>query len=147
MPRRPDPICAGSASRKENGMTRVYYFTRTGSSKQIAESIAAQTGGTCFAVTDGQNWSGAMGFWRGGYAASRKKKLPAAYEKPQEGDRIYLCFPIWAGSFPPAVRTFVEEVGRGRIIAVPTSMSSHLAEPEGFAGLIEVIGKDKTVKV
>jgi len=128
-------------------MTRVYYFTRTGDSEKIAASVAAQTGGTCFPIRDGRRWSGPFGFLRGGYYASRKKKLPASYEAPREGDAIYLCFPIWAGGFPPAVRTFVDEVGRGRIVAVPTSMSGRLSEPDGFAGLIEVVGPDKRVKV
>jgi flavodoxin len=128
-------------------MTRVYYFTRTGDSRKIAQSIAAQTGGTVFPIEDGQDWSGVGGFLRGGRYAAGKKTLPAVYEKPQEGDAVYLCFPIWAGSFPPAVRTFVGEVGRGRIVAVFTSMSSHLKDSEGFAKVVEVIGKDKTVRL
>jgi len=132
---------------KENIMTRVYYFTRTGDSEKIAASIAQQTGGTCFKIDDGQNWAGTVGFIRGGYFASSKKSLPAAYEKPEEGDSIYLCFPIWAGAFPPAVRTFIDEVGRDRITAVPTSISSPLSDPAGFVKVIEVIGKDKTVTV
>jgi len=128
-------------------MTRVYYFTRTGDSEKIAESVAAQTGGTCFPIRDGKNWKGPFGFIRGGYYASAKKRLPAAYDKPQEGDAIYLCFPVWAGGFPPAVRTFADEVGRARIVAVPTSMSGRLAEQEGFLRVVEVIGPDKTVKI
>lgn len=128
-------------------MTRVYFFTRTGDSERIAASVAAQTGGTCFPIRDGRSWKGPLGFLRGGYYASAKKSLPADYEKPQEGDTVYLCFPIWAGSFPPAVRTFVNEVGRERIIAVPTSMSSPLADPAGFVRVIGVIGADKTVRV
>lgn len=128
-------------------MTRVYYFTRTGDSEKIAASIAAQTGGSCFPIRDNKSWKGPVGFMRGGYYASGKKSLPAAYEKPQEGDTVYLCFPIWAGSFPPAVRTFIGEVGRDQIIAVPTSKASHLSDPAGFVRVIEVIGPDKTVKV
>jgi hypothetical protein len=128
-------------------MTRIYYFTRTGDSEKIAASIAAQTGGTCFKISDGQNWAGAANYIRAGYYASSKKPLPASYEKPGGGDVIYLCFPIWAGSFPPAVRTFIDEVGRGRIIAVPSSISSHLSDTAGFVKVIEVIGKDKTVAV
>lgn len=126
-------------------MVRVYYFTRTGDSAKIASSVAAQTGGTVFQITDGKNWHGPFGFLRGGFYASAKKALPAKYEKPQAGDAVYVCFPIWASSFPPAVRTFVDEVGRERIVAVPTSMSSPLNDREGFQKIIEVIGKDKTV--
>lgn len=128
-------------------MTRVYYFTRTGDSKKIAASIASQTGGTCFEIEDRKSWKGPFGFLRGGFYASRKKSLPAFYEKPQAGDTVYLCFPIWAGSFPPAVRTFVSEVGRGNIIAVPTSMSSALADAQGFAKVLPVVGADKSIKI
>lgn len=128
-------------------MTRVYFFTRTGDSEKLAASVAAQTGGTCFRISDHRNWGGAAGFVRGGYYASAKKSLPADYEQPEEGDTIYLCFPIWAGSFPPAVRTFVDQVGRGRIIAVPTSISSPLTDAEGFRRVIPVVGRDKTVTV
>lgn len=128
-------------------MTRVYYFTRTGDSEKIAASIAAQTGGSCFRISDGRDWAGPANYIKAGYYASSRKSLPASYEKPGAEDIIYLCFPIWAGSFPPAVRTFIEETGRGRIIAVPSSISSHLSDPAGFAGLIEVIGKDKSVTV
>lgn len=128
-------------------MTRVYYFTRTGDSEKIAAQVAAQTGGTCFPIRDGKSWRGFWGFLRGGYCAAGKKILPAQYEAPQEDDVIYLCFPIWAGGFPPAVRSFVQEIGRRRIIAVPTSKSSRLSEPEGFLKVIEVIGPDKTVRL
>ncbi len=128
-------------------MTRVYYFTRTGDSKKIAESIAAQTEGKLCKVTDGRSWAGPIGFLRGGYYASGKKSLSAQYEKPQAGDTIYLCFPVWAGSFPPAVRTVISEIGREKIIAVPSSKGSHLGDQAGFAGVIELVGPDKTVRI
>ncbi|MEA5050901.1 MAG: flavodoxin [Oscillospiraceae bacterium] len=126
-------------------MTRVYYFTRTGDSEKIAAAVAAQTGGARFPVTDGRRWKGPVGFLRGGYYASAKKSLPAAYEKPQPGDVIYLCFPVWAGGLPPAVRAFTEEVGRGRITAVASSKGSGLGDRDGFLRVVDVVGPDKTV--
>ena len=68
-------------------MTRVYFFTRTGDSEKLAASVAAQTGGTCFRISDHRNWGGAAGFVRGGYYASAKKSLPADYEQPEEGEQ------------------------------------------------------------
>lgn len=128
-------------------MTRVYFFTRTGDSEKIAAAVAAQTGGTCFPIRDGKNWKGPLGFLRGGYYASRQKSLPAQYEKPQPGDTVYLCFPVWAGSFPPAVRTFLSETGRANVTAVPTSMGSTLTDRAGFVRIIDIVGKDKTVRL
>lgn len=128
-------------------MTTIYYFTRTGGSETIANEIAKQTNGVVRQITDHKNWKGFFGFLKAGYYATAKKQLPAYYEKPSADDIIYLCFPIWSGSFPPAVTTFIQEVGRERIIAVPTSMKSPLSDKQGFASVIEVIGKDKTIQV
>ncbi len=126
-------------------MIRIYYFTRTGDSEKIAKTIAEHVGGTTYQIDDKMNWKGAYNFLKGGAAASSKKTLPAYYEKPEENDTLYLCFPIWAGTFPPAVTTFVSEVGRHRITLVPTSLTSSLKDSEGFIGVIPIIGKVKDV--
>lgn len=128
-------------------MTRIYYFTRTGGSEKIAKEIAAQTGGTICPINDSKKWNGVIGFIKAGYYASAKKSIPASYDKPSDEDTIYLCFPIWAGAFPPAIRFFISKVGRDKIIAVPTSKSSELSDKSGFIKVISVIGEDKTVKL
>ena len=121
-------------------MITIYYFTRTGNSKKIASDIAGQTGGQIRPITDGRSWKGIIGFIAGGYYASSRKKLPADYEPPSEEDSIYLCFPVWAGKFPPAVRSFIDETGRSRITAVPSSKGSLLSDREGFAEIIDKVG-------
>lgn len=128
-------------------MTRVYYFTRTGDSAKIAAEIAKQTGGDVFPISDGKSWAGAFGYIRAGFYASFKKELPVTYVPPLDGDTVYLCFPVWAGNLPPAVRSFAAKVGRARITAVPSSMGSGLKEREEFLRVIDLIGDDKTVKL
>ena len=112
----------------------VYYFTRTGRSKKIAEELAAKQGVSPRAIGDGKNWRGPIGWLRTG--------LPAYYEKPSAGETVAVVFPIWADGFPPAVRTFVQEVGRENIIALPTSLSSMLKDREGFQKIIDLAGKE-----
>ncbi len=126
-------------------MTLIYYFTRTGDSEKIAKDIAAQTGGKIHGISDNKSWKGVTGFIKGGIYAVAKKKTSASYEKPSADDTIYLCFPVWAGGFPPAVRSFIDEVGRDKIIAVPKSMSSPLNDQDGFAKVIPIIGKETSV--
>ena len=55
----------------------IYYFTRTGRSKQIAETLAQKLGIAALPITDGKNWSGILGYLRAGFAALRGKSLPA----------------------------------------------------------------------
>ena len=127
-------------------MNLVYYFTRTGNSEKIAQDIAAQVGGEVRHIDDDKNWKGIIGFIRGGYYASSKKKTDALYEKPGDGDSIYLCFPVWANTFPPAVRAFVDEVGKGKITAVASSGGGGLKERDGFVKVIDVL-KDQRVEL
>ena len=51
-------------------------------------------------------------------------------------------FPIWAGTFPPAVRSFLQTEGREQIIAIPTSLGSVLKDREGFLKIFDLVGKD-----
>ena len=120
---------------------QVYYFTRTGRSQAIAETLAERYGVQAQRIEDGRSWSGALGYLKAGYQSATGKTLPVICQKPTDGDQIALVFPIWAGGFPPAVKTFVEEVGRDRVIAVPTSLASILKDREGFCKIIDLVGK------
>lgn len=120
----------------------IYYFTRTGRSQRIAETLAKKQGAAARPITDSKNWSGGFGYLRAGFAAVCGKRLPAVYQSPADGERVAVVFPVWAGNFPPAVKTFVQEVGRNRITAIPTSLGSALKDREGFAKVIDLIGKD-----
>lgn len=120
----------------------VYYFTRTGRSKKIAEELAAKQGVSPRAIGDGKNWRGPIGWLRAGLYGIKGTGLSAYYEKPSAGETVAVVFPIWADGFPPAVRTFVQEVGRENIIALPTSLSSMLKDREGFQKIIDLAGKE-----
>jgi len=129
-------------------MTKVYYFSRTGDCEKIAKSIATQTNGSVSRITDNQDWSGIAGFLKGGAASLKRIVVDLNAEIPAiNNDTIYLCFPVWAGTFPPAVRTFIEQVGRENIIIVPKSLGSHLKDQDGFKQVIEIIGKTTDITV
>jgi hypothetical protein len=121
---------------------QIYYFTRTGRSRQIAEALAQKQGATALPISDGKSWSGAWGYWKAGLAAMRGKKLPIVYAAPTQGNPVAVVFPVWAGKLPPAVKTFAQEVGRQRITAIPTSLGSALTDREGFAKVMDLIGKE-----
>ncbi len=114
-------------------MTIVYYFTRTGTCERIAAEVAAQEQAEVRRIGDGRNWKGLFGFIRGGYYASARKGLPAQYDAPGAQDRVVLVAPVWAGGYPPAVRTFIGEVGRDRIELVSVSGGGFIKDRDGFA--------------
>ncbi len=120
----------------------IYYFSRTGRSREIANSIAQAKGIDAKEITDDENWKGAFNFLRGGYMSTTKKETNAHFEMPNKTQDIILVFPIWASGFPPAVRAFINGVGRDRITAVPTSLGSKLSDRDGFVAIYDLIGKE-----
>ncbi len=121
---------------------QVYYFTRTGRSENIANDIARVNDCVANKIEDNQNWKGAGSFIKGGYMSSTKKQIPIEYETPESEGDIILVFPIWAGTFPPAVRTFIDEVGREKIILIPTSLGSILKDRDSFKEIYDLSGKE-----
>ncbi len=121
-----------------------YFFTRTGRSRSIAETMGKTHDKIALEIVDEQNWQGVRGFLKGGKMSSLKESVNAQFVTPEEGETVVLVFPLWASSFPPAVREFVNQVGKENIIAVPTSLGSRLKEADrnGFIQVIDLVGKE-----
>ena len=120
---------------------QVYYFTRTGRSKTIAEELAARYGTKEQLITDDVDWQGARGYLKAGYEAFKNETRPARYNKPAVDEELILVFPVWAGTFPPAVRGFLEGEGRAKVICMPTSLGSKLKDRDGFLKVIDLVGE------
>ena len=121
---------------------QVYYFTRTGRSKQVAEELAERYETKAQEIADDVNWQGAMGYLKAGYESFKKETRPARYNKPVADEELILVFPVLAGTFPPAVRSFLEREGREKVICMPTSIGSKLKDREGFIKVIDLVGKE-----
>ena len=57
-------------------------------------------------------------------------------------DEIIVVFPLWAGTMPPGVKTFVETVGKENITAIITSLGSTMKQREGFKNISDLVGED-----
>ncbi len=121
---------------------QIYYFTRSGRSKTIAEQLAARYKTTPRLIEDHKNWQGNFNYIRAAFAAMRKKMPPIDYKKPETEDKIVVVSPLWAGELPPAVRSFAHEIGRENIICVITSLGSKLTDREGFAKIFDLVGEN-----
>lgn len=121
---------------------QIYFFTRSGRSKKIAGELAARYQVQPEEIKDGKDWQGIGGYIKACLVAVKKQSLPGIYKKPLGEAPIALIFPIWAGTFPPAVRAFIEEVGREKIVCIPTSGGSKLKDRSGFIKVIDLAGSD-----
>ncbi|MGX8679997.1 MAG: flavodoxin [bacterium] len=118
----------------------IYYYTRTKRCLQIAEGLAERYGTTAKEIYDYDDYSGRRGYIRAAYQSLLKKTAPINYLLPEEGV-IILVFPLWAEGFPPAVRAFINQIGREKIIAVVSSQRTKLRDREGFIAVIDMPSK------
>lgn len=121
---------------------QIYYFSRTGRSKTIAEQLAERYKTSAMVIDDHRDWSGKVSYMKAGAAAMSGKMIPAEYEKPDMNDEIVVVFPLWAGTMPPAVKTFAHEIGKEHITAIVTSLGSKLKDRDGFKNVIDLVGDD-----
>ena len=123
---------------------QIYYFSRTGRSKEIAEQLASRCHVEPRIIDDHRNWDGKVNYMKAGAMALSGKKIPVSYLEPDRSEEIIVVFPLWAGTMPPGVKTFVETVGKEHITAVVTSLGSTMKQRDGFKKVIDLVGKNIT---
>jgi flavodoxin len=91
--------------------TLVIYYTRTGNTRFLAETIAAELGADIEEVIDMKNRQGKLSFMSAGRDALQGKETEIAQTKraPTDYDLIIIGQPVWAGSPTPAIRTYLNK--------------------------------------
>ena len=97
---------------------QIYYFSRTGRSKAIAEEMASRCNTAARIIDDHRDWSGKVNYMKAGAMALSGKTIPVDYIEPDADDEIIVVFPLWAGTMPPGVKTFVDTGGKERISGI-----------------------------
>ena len=123
---------------------QIYYFSRTGRSKAIAEQIASRYHTEARVIDDHKDWNGKVNYMKAGAMALSGKTIPVDYIEPDVADEIIVVFPLWAGTMPPGVKKFVETVGKENITAIITSLGSTMKQRDRFKKVIDLVGKDIT---
>ncbi|MEG1433316.1 MULTISPECIES: flavodoxin [Eubacterium] len=124
---------------------QVYYFSRTGRSKAIAEQLASRYQTTARMIDDHKNWDGKVNYMKAGAMALSGKTIPVDYLEPDMTDKIIVVFPLWAGTMPPGIKSFVETVGKENITAIVTSLGSTMKQRDGFKKIIDLVGENITL--
>lgn len=110
----------------------VVYFSATGTTKGVAEKIAAITGGDLYEIVPAEPYSAADLNWNDRNSRSTKEQNDKN-ARPEIGSEeislagyttIYLGFPIWWGEEPRILDTFVEKYSFEGITVIPFCTSS-----------------------
>ncbi len=89
----------------------VIYYTRTGTTRMIAEEIASEIGADIEEIVDKKKRSGFLGWFASGRDGLKRKltKIKPIESKIEEYGAIIIGTPVWAGNMAPSVRTFLTE--------------------------------------
>jgi len=118
----------------------IYYYTRTHTCEKIANGVGRKYNVDTRQIIGSIDYSGRAGFLKGGKAAALHQSDPCIYKRPDnDAENILLVTPVWSGTFPPAVRSFIDEVGRERIVLIPVSKGSHIRDRDGFKKIIDIV--------
>ena len=109
-------MCTTVYAQKGEGKVLVAYFSATGTTEDVAEKIAAVTGGELHEIAPEQAYTDADLDWnnrqsRSSVEMNDPKSRPALKEKKANManyDVVYIGFPIWWGVAPHIVNTFIE---------------------------------------
>jgi len=89
----------------------VTFYSRTGTTKKVAERIADTLGCEIEEILDTKNRGGILGFLASGREASSKllTKLKPIKKDPSSYDLVVIGTPIWAGRLSSPIRTYLSE--------------------------------------
>ena len=128
------PAESGSASSPaaDHAAVLVAFFSATGTTKGVAEKIAAITGGDLYEIVPAEPYSSADLNWNDRKSRSTREQndksaRPAIGSDPLDltgYETVYLGFPIWWGEEPRIMDTFVEAHDFSGITVIPFCTSS-----------------------
>ena len=89
----------------------VVYYSRTNTTKKLAEDIASKTGADVEEIKPKKDYHGKLGYARGGKHAISEKIIdlePLKFD-PADYDLVYLGVPVWAGKSATPMISYIKE--------------------------------------
>ena len=130
--------CSQNKQAKRTQKVLVAYFSATGTTKAVAKQLAEVTGADLYEIQPQQPYTEADLDWRNKQSRSSvemqdKKSRPAIANKVkgwEKYDIVFVGFPIWWGTCPTIVNTFMESYTfRGKtVIPFATSGGSGIKQ-------------------
>lgn len=123
--------------------TLIVFYSRTGTTKKVGETLAAKLGADIEEIKDTVNRSGAKGYLLSGRDAMRRKltTLEPQNKNAAEYDLVVIGTPVWAWNMSAPIRTYItESKGDFKNVAFFCTMGG--SGDEGtFSEMTEVTGK------
>jgi len=88
----------------------VAYYSKSGNTKKVAKAIAKELSADLDEIFDQKSRKGIINFIKSGRDALKKIPTEIVFSKnPADYGLVLVGTPVWAGSLPPAVRTYLSQ--------------------------------------
>lgn len=121
----------------------VIYYSRSGTTRRIATTLAAALGSSIEEITESQGRDGFFGYWRSIIEARRKHApvIRPPTNDPSSFDLVVIGTPVWAWSVSSPVRAYLT-ASKARLPAVAFFCTLGGAGSEtAFAQMQDIVGK------
>ena len=124
-------MCTTVYAQKGEGKVLVAYFSATGTTEDVAEKIAAVTGGELHEIAPEQAYTDADLNWNDKKSRSSvemndskvRPELKGLKENVQDYDIVFIGYPIWWNLAPRIINTFIEKHDLKGKVLVPFATS------------------------
>lgn len=121
---------------------KIYYFTRTGNCKRIADSLSKKLSCEPEQILDNQNWNGWLGWLKAGFYSSLDRKVEIHVpEDLQDAAEKIIVTPIWANKIVPAVRELLKLIPARSVHLVVSSIDTQINTPAGYLSVTNITQK------
>lgn len=109
--------------------TKIVYFSRTGKTRQAATKLASAMDAPMYELKDDLNWNGFIGWFKGGYYASKDKMVNITFDQDcLDCEQLIVLSPLWAGGTAPAIRAFLRQQNHDNVTVVITNNGSDVTK-------------------
>ena len=142
------PETASAAPAPAGKGTLVVYFSATGTTKAVAEKIAAITDADLYEIKAAQEYTDADLNWRDNSSRTTKEQndknarpeIASEAISPADYTTIYIGYPIWWGEEPRILDTFVERYRFDGVTLIPFCTSSSSGIGRSGQNLADIAG-------
>jgi flavodoxin len=123
---------------------KVVYFTRTGTSKRVADKIAQHLHTTPIKIMDHKKWGGVLGYIRAGFYSTIHRPVHITLSEAIDTYDIFIVVsPLWAGQTAPAVCAFFKQFPKNKTHLVVTSIGSVLPKREDYLSVTDIVRREQ----
>ncbi len=120
----------------------VVYYSRTGTTRKVAEAVRGELGCDIEEIISIKNRSGVVGYFFCGKEATLKKtaEIKPTVENPADYDLVIIGTPVWAWNISSPTRAYLmQNIGKFKKIAVFCTMGG-LGDKKAFTEIENICG-------